>query len=182
MNPYQLKQATIPGLLMSANNAVGMPGLGNMVGGGVKFVGKMLGTKENPHWLYHKGKEIDRVSTNVTEGINHALNHGHGIEYDPTKWHSAIKAPLDFIGVNVKNPNQKMTAQRAAIWAGGALTLHDQLKPFLGGGSKSKANAPQPRRDDGMTPSMLSADPIVSAQKQASLDILEFIRHAEENV
>lgn len=179
MTPYQLKQATIPGLLMSLNNATNIPGLGQTLGTVAKHVGKFTGFKG----LMQQGEKIEDFGNRAHIGLNNLLNKGPGIDYDPTKWHGAIKTPLSFLGVNVENPHQKMTAQRAAVWAGGALTAHDQLKGFFGGGQPKPEEKPQgDRRPDGMTPSVFGYDPIVSAQKQASLDIETMIRYAEETI
>lgn len=166
---------------MSLNNAALIPTWGNTLGELAKFVGGRFGTPKNPHWLYTQGKKIDNLSTQATEGINNLLNHGSGIKYDPTKWHPLIKGPLGFLGVNVKNPRQIMTPQRAAVWAGGALTAHDQIKGLFGGGQPAERTSSE-RKPDGMTPSVFASDPIVSAQKQASVDIEFMIRRAEENV
>jgi len=139
MTPYEMflarksflaKNASLGGLVAGAaglaNSAATLPWLTQMAG----WAGRHAGNALRLPGLARGGKWLEDASNTGLVRINQVLNKGPGIHYNLSKAPGPIRAPAQFLGMNM-GPN-KMTAQRALVWGGGALALKETADSLIG--------------------------------------------------
>jgi hypothetical protein len=193
MTPYDLymeraqKQAMIGPALQALNQVVGLPALGALAGTALKFVGRGLGSKAAPSALYRAGQSLETGANKATFAVNKVLNQDTvggvklpSMRYDLSKAPGVVRHPANLIGMNTEGP-QKLTLQRGAVWAGGAMTLGQ-----MAGGIADAARGPSPMRA-AVTPPRVpvagGSDPMeikMGAQRQAEEDFAGLMRMMEE--
>lgn len=133
---YMEKAGLFPGLAGGANTLVSMSQIPQAIGAGIKWLGR-----NNPGGKLHAaGESFEHAGTQLNTHINNGLNAGPGLHYNPSGWHPAGKFLASNIGMNVESTAQKLTPQRALVWAGGAMALHETANSLsnLGGGGAAR--------------------------------------------
>lgn len=166
------KQALLGVALRSAANIVTMPGLANLAGQGVKLLGRGIGVgrfdaaagafKGNgfrarvAQTIHNAGSSVVNQADRLQGATNSFMNKGPGFNYNIHKLPELAKKPMRFLGMQVDNPENKMTLQRAAVWGGNALITKDMVDSF------SPPKQPEPTSVTALNP--VKAAAIIQAQ------------------
>lgn len=190
------KEATAGLALQALNQVVSVPGLVSMGGSALKFLGRGFGTKAAPSAVYRAGKSMETFGNKGQFAVNQVLNKdviGKGpnalklpsMTYDLSKAPGVVRHPASFIGMNVDGP-QKLTLQRGAVWAGGALTLGQTANTVAGvaqGASPARQAFAPPRVPSVAPPGPAGYDPMevkMGALKQAADEYSRLMRLLED--